>query len=369
MTDSPSGTLNPSSCSIGLTSQQLQLVFPFHIAVNSLFIITQVGTSLSKYFRVDESNQQSILIGKHISDFFSVSSPPCFSWDFKRLKMGQHLTYNLDLKDISATNFTIKKELPLSGGVVISDPSKDPLCNEPGAIFLVNLRIRHTTELTSLGFTLNDISHFAFQKELIFAGEHLRTELNTSHKLEQITKSLEEERSKTLRLLETKRSFVRYVSHEIRTPLNIVVMGLGYFQELMEYLKTELLTGKFMPPNVSGLHENGNIRSSVENLMIDSNSELSTQSSTVSKDIHFEEIDSALADMKLSTSIAVDILNDLLLYEKIEGNLLSVEFDKNINTKSLVVNILQPFKLHALSKQIKMFRISMLSMEPILMWT
>ena len=75
--------------------------------------------------------------------------------------------------------------------------------------------------------------------------------------------------------LETKRIFVRHVSHEIRTPLNVVMSGL----ELMESFK--------------------NVLSS--------------------------ELMEILGDIKNACGVAIDILNDLLTYEKLDSNILTLE--------------------------------------------
>jgi signal transduction histidine kinase len=88
----------------------------------------------------------------------------------------------------------------------------------------------------------------------------------------EIHKDLSLERKTTTALretLETKRMFVRSVSHEIRTPLNVVFSGLCLFQDTID----------LSPENMS--------------LMV---------------------------DIKFSCTVAIDILNDLLMYEKLESN-------------------------------------------------
>ena len=75
--------------------------------------------------------------------------------------------------------------------------------------------------------------------------------------------------------LETKRTFVRHVSHEIRTPLNVVMSGLDL---------------------------------------------LHTQSTNLSEDAA-----DIVADMRSACMVAINILNDLLTYEKLDSNLLALE--------------------------------------------
>ena len=74
--------------------------------------------------------------------------------------------------------------------------------------------------------------------------------------------------------LDTKRTFVRHVSHEIRTPLNVVMSGLD-------------LLSAMACANV--------------------------------------EMEDLIADIKSACTTAIDILNDLLSYEKLDSNLLALE--------------------------------------------
>lgn len=72
--------------------------------------------------------------------------------------------------------------------------------------------------------------------------------------------------------LKTKRVFVRYVPHEIRTPLNITILGLKYLEDELRSHSPQALAS----------------------------------------------VQDVLVDVKTSCGIAVDILNDLLLYEKLD---------------------------------------------------
>jgi len=74
--------------------------------------------------------------------------------------------------------------------------------------------------------------------------------------------------------------FVRYVSHEIRTPLSAVVLGLSYL--LKQYHSNQI---------------------------------------TMEQDV-FDVVEEA----HISCEAAVDILNDLLTYEKLDGGLLQTYF-------------------------------------------
>ena len=101
-----------------------------------------------------------------------------------------------------------------------------------------------------------------------------------------------------------KRIFVRYVSHEIRTPLNSAYLGLQFLREhLFKYDD------------------------------IDHNNVLSTIN--------------IIDEIKHSVDIAVNILNDLLVYEKLEGNIMQLHC-KNIDMQQLVVDSIRPLTLQVL---------------------
>ena len=93
-------------------------------------------------------------------------------------------------------------------------------------------------------------------------------------------------------VLETKRRFVRFISHEIRTPLNAVHLGL-------EALTTEL---RRMIDDPAGSHSPSAVQSALRSWL-----ELSIE-------------------MMGNSESAVDVLNDLLNYDKIEMGTLYLEF-------------------------------------------
>ena len=101
--------------------------------------------------------------------------------------------------------------------------------------------------------------------------------------------------------------FVRYVSHEIRTPLNTVVMGLKLLHKRLAVLKEQQLI----------------------------------------------EI---VQDLSTSTDVAVDILNDLLTYEKLSSNIL--ELDKKVlKVEDFVNNTCHPFFLQVIDLLISSARV------------
>jgi len=90
--------------------------------------------------------------------------------------------------------------------------------------------------------------------------------------------------------------FVRYVSHEIRTPLSAVVLGLNYLKK---------------------------------------------QSNNTTMD---QDTIDVVEEVRMSCEAAVDILNDLLTYEKLDGGLLQTYF-KHEPAFDFILNATKPFKL------------------------
>lgn len=128
-------------------------------------------------------------------------------------------------------------------------------------------------------------------------------------------------------LLEAKRRFMRFVSHEVRTPLNAVCMGLDVMQCEMD---TELASVFGCLNNTS---KNNNATAPRDNI-------------TVATDCL-----SMLQDVRLSAQSAVDVLNTMLNYDKVEQNALSLDVSI-LPMWSLVCNVVKEFTLSATNKKI-----------------
>ena len=95
-------------------------------------------------------------------------------------------------------------------------------------------------------------------------------------------------------VLATKKMFMRYISHEIRTPMSTMYMGL------------KLLTRDLSKSKTTEVH-------------------LGT-----------------VKDVKTSADIALGVLNDMLLYDKIESGIMQLEFSE-VRPWSLVKSVMAPF--------------------------
>jgi signal transduction histidine kinase len=110
-------------------------------------------------------------------------------------------------------------------------------------------------------------------------------------------------------MLASKKSFVRYISHEIRTPLSIVYMGL-------QFLKSNQETNFVSSYDDSNDH----------NLAAESD----------------EDLKQCINDMYNACDSAIGILNDLLLFDKLEDGKLLLDKSK-IDIGVLLRSALSPF--------------------------
>jgi signal transduction histidine kinase/ActR/RegA family two-component response regulator len=153
------------------------------------------------------------------------------------------------------------------------------------------------------------------------------------------TARLVAKKSELIRLqeaLEIKRKFVRFTSHEIRTPLSTVLMGLTLLESSGESIASML--------NKAAVASSDSWDSS-------SGAAAATSDCIGRAITELNEMNSVASECKESCHIAVDILNDLLLYEKIDSE--NVELTLTRQTAvGLVSEALKPFAINAKSKNV-----------------
>ena len=132
-----------------------------------------------------------------------------------------------------------------------------------------------------------------------------------------------------------KRAFVRYVSHEIRTPLNIVTMGLKLLEN---NISRSAPTAPVKTPLNSPIHNEYEFDFVFTEGDAESGSEGEEQQA--------DSVLSMVQEMRDSSETAVSILNDLLMYEKIESNMLSVE-PTRVHLLDVVEDTVKMFKIQA----------------------
>jgi signal transduction histidine kinase len=100
--------------------------------------------------------------------------------------------------------------------------------------------------------------------------------------------------------------YCRYVSHEIRTPLNTVFLGLDLVEQRL-----------------------------------------------ISEELDIKTVVAMVQDLRESSLIATEILNDLLNYEKLEAGLMRLETSDAFPIP-FILKALHPFKIQAEQKQIEL---------------
>ena len=132
-------------------------------------------------------------------------------------------------------------------------------------------------------------------------------------------------------IIDAKRQFVRFISHEVRTPLNAISMGL-------QLLHDEIA-------RVAGLHPGENSQTSAS---------ASTSASAPMEGSLEEKLRGWLdlsEDILCNTHSAVDVLNDLLNYDKIESGTLQLEMTV-VPIWALIDRTASEFRLQAKKKEI-----------------
>ena len=136
--------------------------------------------------------------------------------------------------------------------------------------------------------------------------------------------------------LQARLNLIRYISHEMRSPLNNSFLGLRILRgnidgivDTMKRIKTTMIRCKVPDPN-------GTIVQFVEKIVDE-------------KDGIVETVEL----VKESCSIALETLNDMLTFDKIDEKKLALEVE-DINVWSFVSETVRPFRLNAMKDQVSL---------------
>ncbi|KAJ1428086.1 hypothetical protein B484DRAFT_70768 [Ochromonadaceae sp. CCMP2298] len=145
--------------------------------------------------------------------------------------------------------------------------------------------------------------------------------------------------NRTSIVLDTKRRFVRFISHEIRTPLNTVNMGLTLFNLELDTIRDVVMQ---MVGQIQVQEQSGDTTLEV------------VQKFLLGK---IDELRSIVKDVTTSTDAAVDTLNDMLNYDKMESGIFVLEF-AFVTVGEVLQRSMAAFLLLARDKNIALARIS-----------
>eukprot|EP01033_Poteriospumella_lacustris_P016889 gene16889-12087_t len=262
----------PRNDGVGISAHHLQKIFPFHLTIDRNLVIIQAGQKLESMFR---DQFQLPLIGQPAQQVFEIS-PEGYKWSWHQLLSieGQIIALICPKTDPLlrlSGEFMVQEPLPENGGFY----------SQSTITFLIRPDIYRIEEMKALKLNFNDFPPHSFQRDIIVAGETLKSEIDYASRMAHMSRELAQQSHFVKQALMTKQVFVRYVSHEIRTPLNIAVLGMEYLEEKLSLVD----------------EQKGAIGDTME-------------------------------EIKLSCSIAVEILNDFLLYEKMDDGIFNLSLSR-----------------------------------------
>ena len=133
--------------------------------------------------------------------------------------------------------------------------------------------------------------------------------------------------------LSMKRLFVRYVSHEVRTPLNSCVLGLKYMHSMLDELESRRSSHCQSPRE--------------ESSSIDVSQEVKKSKTSIS------DLRGVVSEIEDCCATALDFMNNLLLYEKIDSMELPLYF-KTENLRDICRSVVRSFNLSAMQTNIRL---------------
>jgi two-component system chemotaxis sensor kinase CheA len=142
-------------------------------------------------------------------------------------------------------------------------------------------------------------------------------------------------------------NLIRYVSHEMRTPLNTAFLGLGMLIEELETIHANL---KQITSN-NKRRQDSNLTKETETDYVEAMSENKNAIalkylSEVINESQLEDMQDTTKQVHDSCHIALETLNDLLTFDKLDENKLVVEVEE-INPWELVCEAAKPFEINA----------------------
>ena len=163
----------------------------FHQMVDTNFKILQVGKALPEILLRDTSD----LIGRPVGDVLKIVKPILAGWDWptlQRLADQKFYLTPVPFDDIITGAYIEQRDVKFKGNMIQISGDK--------AMFVLSPDAENIHELSGMGLTMSDLPLHSFQRDVVFLGEHIASEVKTAHKLDRLSKRLnrEKELSNTL---------------------------------------------------------------------------------------------------------------------------------------------------------------------------
>ncbi|KAL3941949.1 MAG: hypothetical protein SGBAC_003777 [Bacillariaceae sp.] len=179
---------------VGVSYDRMKNIFPFHVLVNQDFNVVQVGSKLPKLLQL----RASAMMGSHINKFLEITKPVLgASWNWK------------DMKKLADQNFILCPYIssnPAGRKVAMSDDriklkaSMIETSHEM-VMFVLSPEVSTVTQLNIMGLTLSDLPLQSNQRDAVFLGEYVTQEADKAHKLDKLSRKLDEEKNLSNTLL------------------------------------------------------------------------------------------------------------------------------------------------------------------------
>ena len=164
-----------------MSNDNMKEIFPFHLVLDSNFIILQHGKDLLRLI----GSPSKTLVNTYAYEVFEIKRPVLGSWDWTVLDQFQEQTFYL-----------------LAGKGVHLKAHFINLSSEPKHV-LVTLSpdVKNVKQLQDMKLNMSDLPVHTFQRDAIFLGEHLLSGIKSSHKLDKLSRKLVNEHNLSNTLL------------------------------------------------------------------------------------------------------------------------------------------------------------------------
>ena len=170
---------------VSMSGNKMREVFPYHVVVDSAFRIIQYGKQLPGIIG------QAIVVNEHIETYLEIKRPVLGTWDWKVLQKLEDQTFFLE--PLSANS--IAKDAKFKANIV-------HLSSEPKQVmFVISPDVKNVAELHAMNLTMSDLPLHSFQRDAVFLGEHMYSEVRSAHNLETLSNKLKNERNLSNTLL------------------------------------------------------------------------------------------------------------------------------------------------------------------------
>lgn len=161
--------------------------------VNHQFKIVQMGNALPDMLMREVGD----LIGLHVEKVFKFTKPVLAGFHWPTLQRLADQKFFLALVPFvdPVTGAKIEaSDIKFKGNIIQIAEGGD-------IMFVLSPDAENISELTQMGLTMSDLPLHSFQRDVVFLGEHIASEVRTAHKLDRLSKRLENEKNLSNTLL------------------------------------------------------------------------------------------------------------------------------------------------------------------------